>query len=194
MATKSPTKQNPASEEPKADSQEPALSRKKLIEFARLDIKKDDLTRELKEALEKHRKMQDEILRAFEQLGTESVKFAGHSIYTFKQLWAKPQEGIERIEVIKALKKHGFKDYVAENFNTQSLSARLRELEKQYFEMHMQKKKEGRKPFRLADYLPKPLVKVLKLEPDYSIRIQGTIPTEVLDKLEEEVNDDGNKP
>jgi hypothetical protein len=188
---KTPAKQKLASKE-ESKTTIPGLSRKNLIEFARLDIEKDELTRKLKDVEKRHKMKQAEILAAFEQLGTDSVKFAGHSVYTFKQLWARPQEGVLRSEVIVALKKHGFKDYVAENYNVQSLSARMRELEQQYLEMHMQKSKEGRKPFRFVDYLPKPLVKVLKLEPDFSIRIHGTIPTEVLDKLEEEVKEHGD--
>jgi hypothetical protein len=92
------------------------------------------------------------------------------------------------------LKKHGFKEYVKEDFNVSSVSARIREMDKQYREMHAKTDKQGRKPYQLADYLPKGLVAVMKCEPDYSIRIQGTIPTEELTKLKERMdNDDGDK-
>ena len=189
---KKQTKQPETVVEPQPEAAPVGLQRETLLEFARLDIKKDALKKELEETTERHKVLQKQILTAFEHLGMDSVKFCGHSIYTFKQLWAKPADGVERAVVIAMLKKSGFKDYVSENFNTQSLSARFRELEKQYLEMHQQQPKEGRKPFRLVDYLPKPLVKVLNLNPDFSIRIQGTIPTEKLDQLEEEVKKDGN--
>lgn len=197
MATKKTAKkvQAPKAPEPvkeEAPQQEFALSRKNLIDFARLDNEKEELTKKLKDVEKRHKVKQADILRAFEQLGTDSVKFAGHSIYTFKQLWARAKEGCQRADVIAALKKHGFKDYVAENYNVQSLSARMRELELQYLEMHKQLPKEGRKPYRLVDYLPEPLVAVLNLTPDFSVRIHGTIPTDKLDQLEEEVKEHGD--
>lgn len=192
MATKRKTPTKVDAEEQESQKKV-GLDRSVLLQFATLDTRKDQLKAELKEVEAAHKVLQEMILRQFEQSGLDSVKFLGHSVYIFKQLWAKPKdETVPRSKLVAALKQHGFKEYVHEDFNVSSVSGRLRELEKQYREMHDKQPREGRKPFRLADYLPKPLVAVLKLEPDYSIRIQGTIPTEDLDRLREEVKD-GNK-
>jgi hypothetical protein len=180
MATK-------ASKEPD-DQIMKGLDRRILLNFAMLDTRISELEAELKEKQAARRVLQDQILRAFENSGLDSVKFLGHSIYTFSQFWAKVKdEGTPRTLLVAALKKHGFKEYVKEDFNVSSVSARIRE-------MHAKTDKQGRKPYQLADYLPKGLVAVMKCEPDYSIRIQGTIPTEELTKLKERMdNDDGDK-
>jgi hypothetical protein len=171
------------------------INRRTLLNFAMLDTQISEMEAQLKEKQAARRVLQDQILRAFENSGVDSIKFLGHSIYTFSQFWAKVKdEGTPRPLLVAALKKHGFKEYVKEDFNVSSVSARIRELDKQYREMHKKSDKEGRKPYQLADYLPKGLVAVMKCEPDYSIRIQGTIPTEELTKLKERMdNDNGNK-
>jgi len=190
---KTPTKTD-AQQEETAQQQKVGLSRATLLQFAVLDTRKEALKKELKDVEAAHKVLQERILDQFQQSGLDSVKFLGHSIYISKQLWARPKdETVSRAALVAALKKHGFKEYIKEDFNVQSVSGRLRELEKQYLEMHQKQPKEGRKPFRLANYLPKPLVAVLKLDPDYSIRIQGTIPTEDLERLKEEVKNDGDK-
>lgn len=171
------------------------LDSRTLLNFALLDTRIDELKTELKEKEAARRVLQDVILRAFENTGVDSVRFLGHPIHTFSQYWCKPKdETVLRSDLIAALKKHGFKEYIKEDFNSSSLSARIRELDKQYREMHKKEEKEGRKPYQLADYLPKQLVAVMKTEPETSIRINGTIPTDELIKLKERLDKaDGNK-
>lgn len=192
MATKQTTKK-PSAKSSKADdeSQEKAgLNRATLLQFAILDTRKAALTTELKEVTEAHKVIQQQILDQFEHTGLDRVSFLGHTMYIFKQLWARPKDqSISRAQVVAALKSNGFAEYIKEDYNVQSVSGRLRELEKQYRDMHAEEPREGRKPFQLADYLPEALVKVLKLDPDYSIRIQGTIPMADLEALQEEVNE-----
>lgn len=166
-----------------------------ILQFAILDTKKEALKKELKDTEAAHKLLQQQILDQLAASGFDSVRFLGHTLYIFKQLWARPKdESVKRPQLVSALKENGFAEYIKEDFNVQSVSGRLREMEKQYREMHAQQPKQGRKPFALADYLPKPLVKVLKLDPDYSIRIQGTIPMADLEQFQKEVNEsNGNK-
>jgi hypothetical protein len=191
--TKSKKALKPPDAEEIASQKQTGLDRATLLQFAILDTRKEALKKELKDVEAAHKVIQEVILEKFASMGFDQVRFLGHTVYIFKQLWARPKdETVPRPALVAALKAHGFKEYIKEDFNVQSVSGRLRELEKQYREMHSQQPKEGRKPFSLADYLPQPLVKVLKLDPDYSIRIQGTIPMDDLLQLQEEVND-GNK-
>lgn len=54
------------------------------------------------------------------------MNVAGKSFYIQTQLWAGHNGNKEKL--CEALKESGFAEYVAENFNTQSLSALVREI------------------------------------------------------------------
>lgn len=55
------------------------------------------------------------------RVGDDSV-----TIYIHRQLWAKPKDG-DKDEVVRVLKRCGMADFVQENYNTNSLSAYVRE-------------------------------------------------------------------
>lgn len=85
----------------------------------------DDL-RAVKEDIAQHEpQLLDEMVA--NQLERLQIPVEGQkiSIYIHKQLWTKPKE--DRAEVVSVLKKCGLSDFVSENYNSNSLSAYVRE-------------------------------------------------------------------
>ena len=66
----------------------------------------------------------------FEQGGFEKVSIDGRTVYVERKLWAKAKDG-DKAAVCKALKRARLGDYVEETFNTNSLSAYVRELDRE---------------------------------------------------------------
>ena len=85
----------------------------------------DDL-RAVKEDIAQHEpQLLDEMVA--NQLERLQIPVEGQkiSIYIHRQLWTKPKE--DRAEVVSVLKKCGLSDFVSENYNSNSLSAYVRE-------------------------------------------------------------------
>ncbi len=60
----------------------------------------------------------------------ERVSIDGRTVYVERKLWAKAKDG-DKPSVCKALKRCRLGDYVEETFNTNSLSAYVRELDRE---------------------------------------------------------------
>ena len=96
----------------------------KLRRYVELDSRKRELKDELKTTNEEMRKLGEQLLNEFEHSGIQNINVDGVTIYIHRQLWAGAKD---KPAAIQALKKAGLVDYVAETFNTQSLSAWVRE-------------------------------------------------------------------
>ena len=107
---------------------------KKLL---RLDAQKKELEEELDEVKKARKEVEEKLLDQFAKAGVKSMNVDGKTVYLHKQLWATPKnKDGGRAEVCAVLKSLGMgREYVVENFNTNSLSAFVRELDEQNEEL-----------------------------------------------------------
>lgn len=114
--------QGEASEEtPKSDVVREAIALTKRIEELRL---------ELTPLEDKLKALQPQLISEFERTGDQRRTVDGKTAYLYRQLWVYAAEGQSKEAVMEALKKAGLGEYVSETFNTNSVSAFARELEK----------------------------------------------------------------
>ena len=104
-------------------------------EFAELQTKKRALNDELDAIDDRCKEIGPKILQEFEQEGVQSIKVPGQgTVHLHRQGWAKVvREGPEatpeeRRRAADALKEAGVGQFVAETFNTNTVSAWMREL------------------------------------------------------------------
>lgn len=98
----------------------------KLGRFVELTQRKRDLKNELSDINKDLDSLQVDLLKQFEESGMQSARIKGMTVYLNRQIWAGAIDG-DQERTIRALKAAGLADYVAERFNTQSLSAWVRE-------------------------------------------------------------------
>lgn len=67
-----------------------------------------------------------DLQQEFIEAGVQSVRCNGRTVYLHRQFWAGMVDG-DRPRAVTALRTAGMDDYVFETFNTQSLSAYVRE-------------------------------------------------------------------
>ena len=96
-----------------------------LARYVELDARKRELKDEQKQLNAEMRELGDKILRDFEREGIQNLNINGVTLYVHRQLWAGAAG--DKQQACEALKRAGLLDYVTENFNTQSLSAWVRE-------------------------------------------------------------------
>lgn len=75
--------------------------------------------------------LQDELLEQFAEEGVRKISVDGVTTYLHRVLWAKVEEGASREQVVEGLKACGFGQFVSETYNTQTVSAWLRDLERE---------------------------------------------------------------
>lgn len=97
-----------------------------LARYVELEQRKRDLKNDLKDVNSEIEALEEKLLPQFEAAGVQNMRINGMTVYIHRQLWAGAPEG-NREAVIGALRASGLEDYVVENFNTQSLSAWVRE-------------------------------------------------------------------
>ncbi len=98
--------------------------------FATLFREKKELDDRLTEVKKELDALQEPMLNYFADAGIESVKVDGVTLYIHSQLWANTKEGSTPEQACAALKAGGLESFVNERFNTQTLSAYARELER----------------------------------------------------------------
>lgn len=103
------------------------------------------------------------IMERFENAGMQSMKSAqGATIYIRRELWASAADGAELL-LLESLKAIGLGDMVKEKVNTQTLSAFVREQEKEHFP-------GVTRPEDIMKVLPQQLQYALKLTEKFSLR------------------------
>lgn len=75
--------------------------------------------------------LQDILLEQFAEEGVQKVSVNGVTTYLRRDLWAKVEEGASREQVVEGLKACGMGQFVSETYNTQTVSAWLRDLERE---------------------------------------------------------------
>ena len=110
------------------------MDNRTLKRLLKLDAEKKELEKKLEKVKETRKEVEGRLLTQFEKAGMRSANVDGKTVYIHKQLWASPKDG--RTAVCDALRELGMGDeYVVENFNTNSLSAYVRELDAQEEEL-----------------------------------------------------------
>lgn len=127
-----------------------------LHDFKKLNVRKKILENELESIAEQIAAVKAKLMGKFEEEGVHSAKLeTGELIYIHAQYWAKPLEGFNRDDIMKALRAVGLDHLIKEDYNSNSLSAIIRE---------MKKNKEE---------IPEELTTVLMIDPTYDVRIRG---------------------
>lgn len=98
--------------------------------FATLYREKLELQDRLNAVTKELEGLQEPMLNYFADAGMSSAKVDGLTIYINTQLWANTKDGSTPEQACEALVAGGFGEFVAPRFNTQSLSARAREMAK----------------------------------------------------------------
>ena len=137
------------------------MNQEQLKGFVCLEKRKRDLDAELKQVKQQIDDLEQALIPQFIELGADpSVRLDGMTIWLVQEIYASPVN--DRQEVADALKLSELGQYVAENYNSNSLSAYVREVTR---EVAARFKKEERmydaEDVRAA--LPDPLGKTLKL-------------------------------
>ena len=95
-----------------------------LKEFVELDKEKSDLEARLDVVKQRKADISISILDSMIDAGIDQIKMHGRTIFIHSQTWAKIESTKE--EVINALKEANLSEYVVTGYNSQSLSAYVR--------------------------------------------------------------------
>jgi len=107
-----------------------AMNTEELKRFVALEERRRQLEAEVDTLKAEAAELEQRLLPQFEQEGFEKITVDGRTVYVERRLWAKAKDG-DKAAVCKALKRARLGDYVEETFNTNSLSAYVRELDRE---------------------------------------------------------------
>src|SRR6266567_6961936 len=103
------------------------MNQQQLKEFVCLEKRKRDLDAELKQVKQQIDDLEQVLIPQFAEMGENpSVRVDGLTISLVQEVYASPLN--DREEVADALKRSELGQYVAENYNSNSLSAYVREV------------------------------------------------------------------
>jgi hypothetical protein len=102
------------------------MNMEQLKEFVCLENRKRDLDAEMKGVKAKLDELEEALVPQFIEDGVQSMKVDGRTVSLAQEIYASPLDGRER--VVEALKASELAQYVSENYNTNSLSAFVREV------------------------------------------------------------------
>jgi len=143
------------------------MNMEQLKEFVALEKRKRDLDSELKAIGTRLDDLEQALVPQFLADGVASMKVDGRTVYIAQDIHASPAN--DRAEVIAALKRSELGQYVAENYNTQSLRAFVREVaEEARLRCQQQDRLFTEEEVRTA--LPSPLSDALKISFVHSLR------------------------
>ena len=135
-----------------------------LREFVSLENRKRDLDAELKAANQKLGELEDVIIPQFIEAGVPSIAVTvdgtTRTLSIYPDVYASPLNG--RTEVAAALKASELGQYVAENYNSNSLTAYVREVWREVVERAKKQQRVASEADVFAA-LPEPLAGCLKI-------------------------------
>jgi len=67
------------------------------------------------------------LLKQMQETGVQNVKAGGRTVYLHRQVWAGCAEGVSKEQVCEALEAAGLDEFVYETWNSQTVSAWVRE-------------------------------------------------------------------
>jgi hypothetical protein len=104
-----------------------------LREFVSLETRKKELDADLKATKQRLDELEQQIIPMFVEEGVPSITVEAdgvkRTLSIYPDVYASPLNG--RDEVVEALKRAGLDQYVAENYNTNSLTSFVREIWKE---------------------------------------------------------------
>lgn len=103
--------------------------------YAKLENERADLKASLARIESDLKELKEPVLSYFQAHGIQNTKVHGRTLYVKRELWAGRAEGVTSAEAISALRAAGLDEYFGERIETQSLSAYLRELDREEQEM-----------------------------------------------------------
>lgn len=134
-------------------------------EYIELDDQRKGKEAETEKLKERMAELEPQIMERFENAGMQSMKSKqGTVIYIRRDLWAGAKEGAE-VLLLEALKAVGLGDMVKEKVNTQTLSAYIREQEKDQFGANV-----SAKPEEIIGVLPEGLREAVNITEKFSLR------------------------
>ena len=124
----------------------------RIRDFITLDQEKKVLEAQLQILKQQIADLQPGLKDDFAREGVNSINLDGVTVYLHRALWARPAQGQTTQQLADALKSCGLQDFVHETCNLNTLSAYLRELE------------------RNGQPMPEDLVGILNLEEVFTVR------------------------
>jgi hypothetical protein len=123
-------------------------------EYAALAVEIRDEEEAIKEKKRKLSQLEEVVYRKMQDDDIQSVKTGAGTVYRSSRWWAKKDDGVSSEDVYLALIDSGLADLANRTYNTNSLSAYLREL-----------KESG-------ESIPAPLSQVIKLEEQVGVNVR----------------------
>jgi hypothetical protein len=136
--------------------------------YAAMIDERKDLSTRLKAIEIQIDKITPRLMNYFETSGITSVRVNRVTIFLRRELWARPKLSGDRNRVCLALQAAGMGHFVEPNYNAQTLSAWVRNLEDQHIEEITEQGKT------VADFLPPGVAAVLSVEPTWKIQGRKT--------------------
>lgn len=121
--------------------------------FIELETRKRELKEELERLEAEKAEIEQSLLKHFEESGIQKVSMNGMTVYLHRQIWASAKEG-NKEALCNALKKSPLKDLVYITYNSNKLSAIVREYES-----------EGKS-------LPRSIADLIEVTEQFSIRLR----------------------
>lgn len=100
--------------------------------YAQLENRRAELDDELKAVKAQLADLEPAVLSYFQRQGMQSTKMEGRTLYLKRELYAGRADGIESEFACEALKSAGLGEFVREGIVTNSLSALLRERDREH--------------------------------------------------------------
>ena len=144
------------------------------VRFLDLTLEARQLRERLNEILPQIKALQPALLGYLGAAGLPSLPVGEYSLYSHREPWVYPGQGITRQSVCDALKAAGLARMVKENYSTQSLTAYVKDLE-------AHARLVAGLNAKLEAILPPPLARVLAVKPAFSIRVRHQGPSPIFD-------------
>jgi len=106
------------------------MNAEQLRTYVNLEQQRLDLEARIDAIKKETAELEASLLPQFEQDAIDRISIDGRTVYVERKLWAKAKDG-DKSAVCKALKRCRLGDYVEESYNTNSLSAYIRELDRE---------------------------------------------------------------
>lgn len=123
-------------------------------QLVRLKVRKDELETKLKAVKAEIDKLSTSLVDEFAEDGVAHAAVDGHTAYLHRQLWASAAG--EKTDLVAALQRNGLGHFVSPSFNTNTLSAYVREVDE------------------TGEELPKDLREQIKVSEVWTVRVRKT--------------------
>lgn len=108
-----------------------AMEMEVVREYTKLNRRKRELEAELDAVKEQKAKVEERLLEEFSLDNVDRITLDGHTVYLHRQVWAALEEGATKEDVIEGFRAAGLEHFVSETYSHQTVSAWLRELERE---------------------------------------------------------------